>query len=63
VLLGVVWLAYDHLRRVPMWVAVAFLVSLGVVVFARRQALFLVPLVFLVAFLGSLGQRRRRRGR
>jgi hypothetical protein len=61
VLLAVVWLAYDNLRRVPLWLAVAFLLSLGVVLFVRRLALILVPLIFVAALLGSLGRRRRGR--
>jgi len=50
-LLGVLWLAYADLRRIPPWLWVVFLPLLAVLVIKPRWALYIAPIVLILAIL------------
>ncbi len=51
IILGVLWLAYHDLRRIPVWIWPAILVALIIAVRWPKSLLVLVPLLILVALL------------
>jgi hypothetical protein len=50
-LLGVLWLAYADLRRIPPWLWVVFLPLLAVLVIKPKWALYLAPIILILAIL------------
>jgi hypothetical protein len=50
-LLVAVWLAYDHLKRIPLWLYLAVLVVAVVAALRPRTLWLLIPLLILLAIL------------
>ncbi len=51
IVLGVLWLAYHDLRRIPIWIWPASLVALVIAVRWPKSLLLLVPVLILLAIL------------
>lgn len=59
VLMGVVWLAYRDVERMPPWLVAMFPVFLVLLLVSRKWFLFLLPLVIALAILKPrIGSRR-----
>jgi hypothetical protein len=58
-LLGAIWLAYEHLKRIPPWLYFAVLVVAAVAAWRPRTLLLLIPLLILLAILMPRARPRR----
>lgn len=59
VVMAVIWLAYDQVKRVPPWILWTLPVFVIVLAFRPRYLLILVPLVIAMAILRPRSGRRR----
>jgi len=58
ILMAVLWLAYREIERLPPWILAVIPVLLAILAVRPRWALYLIPVVVVLAVLHRLGQRK-----